>query len=119
VCDKNGSTVVRLKLTHVAYSPAMKFNSCSLSKLCKDGWEMKGNKELLLMERNNQQIKFDIKVTTAICIVYCMYLKRDEELANAAIEYNINQAHERLGHSHEDATWATAIALGIKVTRGS
>jgi hypothetical protein len=119
VCDKNGCTVGQSKMTHVAYSPAMKFNLCSLSKLCQDGWEMKWNKELPLMERNNQQIKFDIKVTTATCVVYCMYLKRDEELANAAIEYNINQAHERLGHSHEDATWATAIALGIKVTRGS
>jgi hypothetical protein len=42
----------------------MKFNLCSLSKLCQDGWEMEGHKELLLTERNNQQIKFVIKVTT-------------------------------------------------------
>jgi hypothetical protein len=79
---------------------------------------MKGNKQLLLMERNNQQIKFDIKVTTATGVVYCMYLKRDEEIAKAAVEYNINQAHERLGHSHEDTMLATSIVLGIKLTRG-
>jgi hypothetical protein len=37
---------------------------------------------------------------------------------NAAVEYSINQAHERLGRSHEDATRATAIVLGIKLKRG-
>jgi hypothetical protein len=47
-----------------------------------------------------------------------MYLKRYEEIANAAVKYNINQAHERLGYSHEDATQATVIALGIKFTSG-
>jgi hypothetical protein len=47
---------------------------------------MKGNKELLLMERNNQQIKFDIKVSTATGVVYCMYLKSDEESVHAAVE---------------------------------
>jgi hypothetical protein len=47
-----------------------------------------------------------------------MYLQRDEEIANAIVEYSINQAHERLGHSHEDATRATAIVLGIKLKRG-
>jgi hypothetical protein len=38
---------------------------------------MKGNKEFLVMERNKQKIKFDIKVTTATGVVYCMYLQRD------------------------------------------
>jgi hypothetical protein len=79
---------------------------------------MKGKKELLLMERNNQQVKFDIKATTATCVVYCMYLKCNEKIANAAVEYNINQAHAPLGHSHKDATCATAISLRIKLTRG-
>jgi hypothetical protein len=104
VCNKQGAKVGRAKLMLVAYSPNMKFNLCPLSKLCQDGWEMKGNKEFLVMEKNNQKMNFDIKVTTATCVVYCIYLQRDEEIANAAVEYSINQAHERLGHSHEDAT---------------
>jgi hypothetical protein len=78
VCNKQGAKVGWVKLTHMAYSPNMKFNLCSLSKLCQDGWEMKGNKELLVMEKNSQKIKFDIKVTTATGVVYCMYLQRDE-----------------------------------------
>jgi hypothetical protein len=41
ICDKRGIKVGRAKLTHVAHSPNMKFNLCSLSKLCQDGWEMK------------------------------------------------------------------------------
>jgi hypothetical protein len=118
ICNKQVAKVGRGKLTHAAYSPTMKFNLCSLSKLCQDGWEMKGNKEFLVMEKNNQKIKFDIKVTTATCVVYCMYLQRNEEIVNAAVEYSINQAHERLGRLHEDATRATSIVLGIKLKRG-
>jgi hypothetical protein len=115
VYDKNGSTVGRAKLSHVACSPGMKFNLCLL---CQYGWEMKGKKELLLMERNNQEIKFDIKVTTATGVVYCVYLKLNAEIASAAVEYNTNQAHEPLGHSHEDATRVTSISLRIKLIRG-
>jgi hypothetical protein len=118
LCNKQGAKVGRAKLMHVAYSPNMKFNLCSLSKLYQDGWEMKGNKDLLVMEKYNQKIKFDIKVTTDTSVVYCMYLQRDKEIVNAAVEYSINQAHERLGHSHEDATLATTIVLGIKLKRG-
>jgi hypothetical protein len=118
IFEKQVTKFGREKLTHVAHSPNMKFNLCSLSKLCQDGWEMKGNKDFLVMERNKQTIKFDIKVTTATGVVYCMYLQHDEEIANTAVEYSINQAHERLGHSHEDATRATAIILGIKMKRG-
>jgi hypothetical protein len=47
-----------------------------------------------------------------------MYLKREEEIDNAVVEYNIKQAHKRLGHSHEDATRVKVIALGIKLKRG-
>jgi hypothetical protein len=54
---------------HVAHSWNMKFNLCSLSKLCQDGWKMKGNKDFFVMERNNQKIKFDIKVTTATGVI--------------------------------------------------
>jgi hypothetical protein len=102
MCNKKGGSMGWVKLRHVAYSPGMQFNLSSLSKLCQDGQEMEGHKELLLTERNNQQIKFVIKVTTATGDVYCMYLKRDEEIANVAVKYSINQAHERLGHSRED-----------------
>jgi hypothetical protein len=118
ICDKRGIKVGRAKLIHVAHSPSMKFNLCSLSRLYQDGWEMKGIKEFLVMERNKQTIDFNIKVTAATGVVYCMYLQRDVEIANAAVEYSINQAHKRLGHSHEDATRSTAIVLGIKVKRG-
>jgi hypothetical protein len=47
-----------------------------------------------------------------------MYLQRDEESVQADVEYIINQAPERLGNFHEDATRATAIALGIKLEKG-
>jgi hypothetical protein len=37
ICNKQGTKVGRAKLTDVAHSPNMKFNLCSLSKLCQDG----------------------------------------------------------------------------------
>jgi hypothetical protein len=46
------------------------------------------------MEKNSQKVKFDIKVTTATGIVYCMYLQHDVEIVNAAVDYSINQAHK-------------------------
>jgi hypothetical protein len=67
-----------VKLMHVAYPHGMKFNLCSLSKICQDGWEIKGNKECVLMERNNQQIKFNIKVMSATGVVCCMYVQWNE-----------------------------------------
>jgi hypothetical protein len=79
---------------------------------------MKGNKEFLVMEKNSQKIKFDIKVTAATGVVYCMYLRHNKEILNVAIDYIINRAHTRLGHSHEYETRATSIVLGIKLKRG-
>jgi hypothetical protein len=49
---------------------------------------MKGNKEMMLSERNNQQITFDIKVTIATGVVYCMYLKSVLHVAEKGIRNN-------------------------------
>jgi hypothetical protein len=55
---------------------------------------MKVNKEILLIERNNKKIKFDIKVTPSTVVVYFMYLQWDKHIVHAAVEYSINPAHE-------------------------
>jgi hypothetical protein len=117
VCNKHGSEVGRAMLKHVAHSPKMKLNLCSLSKLIQDNWNLKGNSEFIWVEKNNVKLKFDIKVTTASGVVYCMYLQRDTELANHAVFYNLTEAHERLGHSHKDATRATTNAIGLHLRK--
>ena len=55
---------------------------------------------------------FDIVIPTEKGAIYCVYLKRDGEMANVATAddqqavttMTIKQAHDRLGHNNEDAT---------------
>jgi hypothetical protein len=47
-----------------------------------------------------------------------MYLQRNTEIDNPAVFYNLSEAHERLGHSHKDATIATAKAIGMNLKKG-
>jgi hypothetical protein len=65
VCDKHGCTVGRAKLQHVAHSPKMKFNLCSLSRFIQDGWNLKGNSELIWVEKNGMKLKFEITPASA------------------------------------------------------
>jgi hypothetical protein len=64
------------------------------------------------------QLKFHIKITSASCVLYCMSLQRNPEIDSPAIFYNITEADERLGHSHKDATRATAKAIGFDLKKG-
>jgi hypothetical protein len=118
VRDKHGRAVVRAMLKHVAHSPKIKFNLCSLSILIQDNWNLKGISEMIWVENNNVKLEFDIKITTASGVVYCMYLQRDTELANPAVFYNVTEAHERLGNYHKDATRATTKDIGLNLRKG-
>jgi hypothetical protein len=60
VCDIYGSTVGCAKLQHVAHSPNMKFNLCSLSRLIKDGWNSQGNSDMIWVDREEMKLKFGI-----------------------------------------------------------
>jgi hypothetical protein len=96
----------------------MKFNVCNISRLIQDGWNLKGNIEMIWVEIKEMKLKFDIKSTTASGVVYCMYLQKHMELANPAIFYNLAEAHARLGNSHKDATRATANTIGLNLKKG-
>jgi len=47
ICNKENAV-----LKDVAYSPQMKFNLCSLSKLMKEGWWMEGDKNGIKMNKD-------------------------------------------------------------------
>jgi hypothetical protein len=96
----------------------MKIIFCSLSRLIQDRWNLKGNSGMVWVEKNNMKLKFDIKITTASGIVYCMYVQRNTKLANPAVFYNLTEAHECLGHSHKDATRATSKSIGLNLKKG-
>jgi hypothetical protein len=104
-------------LQHVAHSPKMKFNLSSLSRLIQDGWNLKGNSELIWVEKDEMKLKFDIKITTALGVVCCMYLQRNNEIDNPAVLYNMVEALECLGNLYMDATRATAKAIGMNLKK--
>jgi hypothetical protein len=120
ICDKHGYTVGHAKLHHVAHSYEMKFNVCSVSRLIQDGWNLKGNTEMIWVVKNDLKLNFDIKFTTASGVVYCMYMQHDTEISNPAVVCNIMNEENtlRLGHSYKDATRATAKVLGMNIKRG-
>jgi len=103
ICNKENAV-----LKDVAYSPQMKFNLCSLSKLMKEGWWMEGDKNGIKMNKDGKVLEFDIKISTTTGLVFCMYLKRTSELVQVLTNWSLNEAHEWLGHANEDATRATA-----------
>jgi len=123
ICDKNGVEKTRVKLQNVKVVPKNPFNLFSLTKRIEQGWTLKGNQDSIVLEKNGTEIKFDIKIRTKEGVIYAMYLKRDHvELAgvgtDAVKKVNINSAHALCGHTSEEATRATAKALGWDITRG-
>jgi hypothetical protein len=56
-----------------------------------------------------------MKISTAAGAVYCMYFNRGHEIANvgtSVVRMKVNDAHDKLGHSHEDVVRATDNQLG-------
>ena len=122
VCDKQGNQDFDVMLTDVAVNPKGPFNLFSTSKLQRLGWKLGGDDKALWLTKDNKTIKFDIVVTTAKGLVFCACLKRQKEMAYAAVEplaLTVNQAHSRLGHMNEDRTRKTAKTLGWTLKPGA
>jgi hypothetical protein len=123
VCDKYGNELSRTKLTDVTHLPSGKFNLFSLTKMQKEGWLLKGNREAIWLTKDDNEVVFDMKVPTNKGLLFAMYFKRGKEIAAAATDslprrMPIKKAHAVLGHSDEDSTRRTAAELGIEITRG-
>jgi hypothetical protein len=112
-------------MTHMAYVPTSTFNLFSLTRMMINNWILGGDENSILLEKGRNKIVFDIKITTSTGAIYCAYMKRKFELTNLStdgtrkeVTYTVLQAHERLGHSNEDATRATADVIGMKLRKG-
>ena len=61
--NKNGISVGRTAaLNNVLYSPQMKYNLCSLSRLMEDGRKMKGEDKGIVIVKKGNKLLFDIIV---------------------------------------------------------
>jgi hypothetical protein len=90
-----------------------------------NNWILGGDENRIWLEKGRNKIVFDIKITTSNSAIYCAYTKRKFELTNMStdgkrkeVTYTVLQAHERLGHSNEDATRATSDTIGMKLRKG-
>ena len=126
VCNQHGQEMIEVVLRDVTYSPSLKFNLFSTSKLQREGWVMIGLSDSITLEKDSVSICFDIVIPTEKGAIYCAYLKRGAEMINMAANpratvttMTIRQAHERFGHNNEDATRLAAKHMGIKILPGT
>jgi hypothetical protein len=117
VCDKNGCELQEAVLDDVTHLPRAKFNLFSLSKMTRHGgWKLRGDKEAIWIEKDGQEIRFDIIILTPKGALYCMYYKRASKMAISAMDQgtkmNIMNAHDLLGHCSKDTTWSTTKSMG-------
>ena len=125
MCDKYGNEIGVAKLSDVTILPTGKYNLFSVTQMMKRGWNLKGDKEALVLEKGEQQIVFDICIPTPKGMLFAMYVKRvqtEAEIGNAGsdgsagVKLSYTQAHERLGHMSSAHTKATAKQLGWTIT---
>jgi len=74
--NKNGISVGTDVLNNFAYSPQMKYNLCSLSKLMEDRWKMKGDDKGIVMVKKVNKLVFDIVIRMETGLVFCLYIKQ-------------------------------------------
>jgi hypothetical protein len=75
----------KVLLHDVTYSPSLKFNLFSTSKLQREGWKMLGDYSSITMTKGDMKVCFDIVIPTEKGAIYCVYLKRGLELATVAV----------------------------------
>jgi hypothetical protein len=80
LCDMEGNTKGDSKMTHVAYVPPSKFNLFSLTRMMINNWILGGDAKSIWLEKGENKIIFDIKITISTGDIYCAYMKRKFEL---------------------------------------
>jgi hypothetical protein len=99
ICDKEGNDVIGTTITNV------------------------GCKDKITLQKDQDELTFDIEVRTTKGVLYAIYMKRTLEIAGAATDtkkmtMTITQAHGKLGHCN-DATRKVAEQLGWKLKPGT
>ena len=121
ICDKYGNELKTAVLNDVTHLLQAKYNLFSLSKMVRnEGWRLGGDKEAIWIEKDGQQLCFDIVIPTPKGALYCMYYKRTTEMAMAVTDkgtkLNIMKAHDLLGHCSEEMTRSAAKSMGWILT---
>ena len=123
-----GKEEENIVLQDVNVVPTAKYNLFSVTKRTKEGWELQGNKEALVLKKGNKIVKFDIILNSEKGLLYCGYFKRRNTVGERAFvtadgnekraPISVSLAHQITGHMGEEATRAAVKEMGIKLTRG-
>ena len=94
----------------------------SMTKRMQDGWTLGGNKESIWLTKDGQKLFFDIKISTPKGALFCMYFKRECEMAatakNCGKKISRNLAHDLTGHINTEESEKTVKYLGYDLNRG-
>ena len=82
--DKFGTEMGKATIKDVVHTPNSRFNLFSVTKRMQDGWILGGDKESMWLTKGDQKINFDIKISTPKGALFCIYFKRECEVAATA-----------------------------------
>ena len=124
ICNHKGQEIENVTLNEVHLLPGSPFNIISGTKLLVNGFTMKGDKDSIIYERGEQQIKFDIKVMTTRGILFAVRIKRESgkllpKMRSKVTTMSVDEAHRKLGHVSEYTTRNVAKELGWVLTPGT
>ena len=116
ITDKYGNWLLNVTLKEVVHTLAAQFNLLSITKLMSDGWNVHGSNNKLMVQKGDATINFDIIIKTQRGKLFCVNMKRTNEVSCAISEISKDKAHRVLGHAGPESTVAIAKALGWKLT---
>lgn len=126
ICDKHGEEKNTAVISDVTLLSNGAFNLFSVTKMIKNGWSITGNEQALVLKKDGKRLIFDIIVETEKGLLFCMYFKREGEVAGAMTDLSgkskkmsVKEAHRKFGHSDEPSTRSTAAELNYELTRGT
>ena len=76
VCDKEGNELVKTMLQDVSMVPTCSYNLFSLTKMMKAGWTVIGRGDRLVIQKDGNEVVFDIAIDTSKGVLFAVYLKR-------------------------------------------
>jgi hypothetical protein len=116
-CNKYGEELFPTTLKDVTVV-SEGFNLFSVTKLQLQGWELRGNQDMIWLEKDGKKIVFDIKILSPKGMLYTMCLKREvgATASDQAVKMSFKLAHGKLGHIGNDATRDVAKKLGWEIT---
>ena len=107
---------VQMKLRNVMYVPGLKSNLLSLTVVMNEGWELKGTRGIMGIEKDKKRFEFTKHACGSGCI-YRLHLLSENETAFLAesMESSTKRIHEMFCHSNMKQAKEAAKKIGLSV----